>query len=178
MHIFFTICSLFEYQQICIVKCLWVIQYPIQTAYSVKNCGEFEGYCWCIFASHTNSESELSNLRLNSLSECVCVSQPFIHSPGSSFIWTPLWQFSLRQKVISNLRWSGWGNTTRTSAITWSSTTRQKMGFYYIKSSYKAQKPVVNTLKNHLLKQNLQRLVFLSYCKPLISNYIHGRYSL
>ncbi|XP_059421472.1 CD276 antigen-like [Carassius carassius] len=39
-------------------------------------------------------------------------------------------------------------------------------GLFYIKSSYVVQKPVVNvtlTLKNHLLNQNLQRLVFLSY---------------
>ncbi|XP_073689914.1 V-set domain-containing T-cell activation inhibitor 1-like [Garra rufa] len=39
-------------------------------------------------------------------------------------------------------------------------------GLYYIKSSYEAQKPVVNvtfTLKNHLLNQNLERLVFLRY---------------
>lgn len=97
---FFTyICILFEYQQVCLVKCLWVIQYPIQTAYSVKNCGEFERFLnglsyWFIIASHTYSQSEFSFLRLNSLSECVSVSQPFIHSPGSSFIWTTLWQFS------------------------------------------------------------------------------------
>ncbi|XP_043112161.1 CD276 antigen-like isoform X2 [Puntigrus tetrazona] len=39
-------------------------------------------------------------------------------------------------------------------------------GLFYIKSSYEAQKPVINvtfTLKNHLLNQNLQRSVFLSY---------------
>ncbi|XP_059373260.1 uncharacterized protein LOC132110564 isoform X3 [Carassius carassius] len=39
-------------------------------------------------------------------------------------------------------------------------------GLYYIKSSYEAQKPVVNvtfTLKNHLLNQNLQRTVCLSF---------------
>ncbi|KTF76737.1 hypothetical protein cypCar_00033373 [Cyprinus carpio] len=45
-------------------------------------------------------------------------------------------------------------------------------GLYYIKSSYEAQKPVVNvtfTLKNHLLNQNLQRLVFLSFGKDLLS---------
>ncbi|XP_039528493.1 CD276 antigen-like isoform X2 [Pimephales promelas] len=39
-------------------------------------------------------------------------------------------------------------------------------GLYLVKSSYEAQKPVVNitfTLKNHLLNQNLQRPVFLDY---------------
>ncbi|XP_016325390.1 V-set domain-containing T-cell activation inhibitor 1-like, partial [Sinocyclocheilus anshuiensis] len=39
-------------------------------------------------------------------------------------------------------------------------------GLYYIKSSYEAQKPVVIvtfTPKNHLLNQNLQTLVFLSF---------------
>ncbi|XP_043110476.1 CD276 antigen-like [Puntigrus tetrazona] len=39
-------------------------------------------------------------------------------------------------------------------------------GLYFIKSICEAQKPVVNitfTLKNHLLNQNLQRAVFLSY---------------
>ncbi|XP_026134099.1 V-set domain-containing T-cell activation inhibitor 1-like [Carassius auratus] len=39
-------------------------------------------------------------------------------------------------------------------------------GLYLIKSSYEAQKPVVNvtfTLKNHLLNQNLQRTVCLSF---------------
>ncbi len=45
-------------------------------------------------------------------------------------------------------------------------------GLFYIKSSCEVQKPVVNvtfTLKNHLLNQNLQRLVFLSYGKDLLS---------
>ncbi|XP_059373259.1 CD276 antigen-like isoform X2 [Carassius carassius] len=45
-------------------------------------------------------------------------------------------------------------------------------GLYYIKSSYEAQKPVVNvtfTLKNHLLNQNLQRTVCLSFGKDLLS---------
>ncbi len=43
-------------------------------------------------------------------------------------------------------------------------------GLYFIKSICEAQKPVVNvtfTLKNHLLNQNLQRPVFLSYGKYL-----------
>lgn len=45
-------------------------------------------------------------------------------------------------------------------------------GLYYIKSSYEAQKPVVNvtfTLKNHLLNQNLQRPVCLTYGKSLFT---------
>lgn len=45
-------------------------------------------------------------------------------------------------------------------------------GLYLVKSSYEAQKPMVNvtfTLKNHLLKQELQRPVIFSYGKnPLL----------
>ncbi|CAM4726175.1 unnamed protein product [Leuciscus chuanchicus] len=43
---------------------------------------------------------------------------------------------------------------------------QKENGLYLVKSSYEAQKPAVNvtfTLKNHLLNQNLQRPVFLSY---------------
>ncbi|KAK9964275.1 hypothetical protein ABG768_005465 [Culter alburnus] len=46
-------------------------------------------------------------------------------------------------------------------------------GLYFIKSSYEAQKPAVNvtfTLKNHLLNQNLQRPVCLSYDKDITAN--------
>ncbi|XP_077092737.1 V-set domain-containing T-cell activation inhibitor 1-like isoform X2 [Siphateles boraxobius] len=46
-------------------------------------------------------------------------------------------------------------------------------GLYLVKSSYEAQKPAVNvtfTLKNHLLNQNLQRPVLLSYDKDTTAN--------
>ncbi|XP_067277263.1 V-set domain-containing T-cell activation inhibitor 1-like [Pseudorasbora parva] len=46
-------------------------------------------------------------------------------------------------------------------------------GLYFVKSSYEAQKPVVNvtfTLKNPLLNQNLQRLVFLRYDEDITTN--------
>lgn len=45
-----------------------------------------------------------------------------------------------------------------------------KDGLYFIKSSYEAQRPMVNvtfTLKNHLLNQNLERPVILTYGKSI-----------
>lgn len=45
-----------------------------------------------------------------------------------------------------------------------------KDGLYFIKSSYEAQRPMVNvtfTLKNHLLDQNFERPVILTYGKSI-----------
>lgn len=48
-----------------------------------------------------------------------------------------------------------------------------KDGLYFIKSSYEAQRPMVNvtfTLKNHLLNQNLERPVILTYDEVTATN--------
>ncbi len=109
-----------------------------------------------------------------SLSECVCVCVSALYSEPRFNIHVNSTsvkvQFETEGFPKPEVIWLGEHDQNLSSHLEIHGQTED--GLYFIKSSYEVQKPAVNvtfTLKNHLLNQNLQRPVFLSHGKDLLS---------
>ncbi len=146
-----------------------ITKYPTQTAYSVQSCVECHVIACYLLFTHSLSVCVRACVRA---CVCVCVSALYleprfnIHLKSTSVKV----QFETEGFPKPEVIWLGEHDQNLSSHLEIHG--QKEDGLYFIKSSYEVQKPAVNvtfTLKNHLLNQNLQRPVFLSYGKDLLS---------